>query len=118
MNELNRKIYLFTFLLTIFASIIGFYFGIKIFISIWIGCITGLIGYYMVVRMVLNIPSNEVDGKKAGTSGYVKRYLFYGIVFVACQYLQLSLLGVLIGIMCNKAAILIYALKEKEDLHE
>lgn len=118
MNELNKKICLYTCVLTIFVSIIGCYFGIKIFISIWIGCITGLIGYYMVVHMVLNIPSNEEDGKKVGTSGYVKRYIFYGVVFVASHYLKLMLLGVLIGMMCNKLAILIYALKEKEDLHE
>lgn len=118
MSELNRKICLYTFLLTLCSSIIGFYFGTMVFVSIWIGCITGLIGYYMVVHMVLNIPLNEVDGKKVGTSGYVKRYIFYGVVFILCHYLQFPLLGVLIGMMCNKAAILIYALKEKEDLHE
>ena len=66
----------------------------------------------------INIPSNEMDGKKVGTQGYMKRYLFYGFILVLCHYLDFNLIGVLIGMMCNKGAILIYALIERKGLHE
>ncbi len=43
----------------------------------------------------------------------MKRYLMYGLVLVICQLMELPILAVLVGLMCNKGAILLYALKEK-----
>lgn len=118
MRTMNFRICIYSLVLCTLSSLISLYFGIKVFIAVWIGCATGLIGYGMVVRMVLNIPSNEMDGKKVGTQGYMKRYLFYGFILVLCHYLDFNLIGVLIGMMCNKGAILIYALIERKGLHE
>lgn len=42
----------------------------------------------------------------------------YGLVLVICQLMELPILAVLVGLMCNKGAILLYVLKEKEDFHE
>ena len=68
--------------------------------------------------LALNIPTDEAAGKKMGTQEYMKRYLMYGLVLVVCQLMELPILAVLVGLMCNKGAILLYALKEKEDFHE
>ncbi|WP_199519703.1 hypothetical protein [uncultured Holdemanella sp.] len=91
---------------------------IQVFIAVWIGCLTGLAGYRKIVQMALNIPTDEVAGKKIGTQEYMKRYLMYGLVLVICQLMEFPILAVLVGLMCNKGAILLYALKEKEDFHE
>ena len=77
-----------------------------------------LSGYRKIVQMALNIPTDEIAGKKIGTQEYMKRYLMYGLVLVICQLMELPILAVLVGLMCNKGAILLYALKEKEDFHE
>lgn len=48
-----------------------------------------------------------------GTQEYMKRYLMYGLVLVVSQLMELPILAVLVGLMCNKGAILLYALKER-----
>lgn len=75
-------------------------------------------GIVRLIQMALNIPTDEIAGKKIGTQEYMKRYLMYGLVLVICQLMELPILAVLVGLMCNKGAILLYALKEKEDFHE
>lgn len=122
MQQMNRKITKFTLIFSLISSFIcAILFHsqmVRVFLAVWIGCGTGLFGYYKIVQMALNIPSEEQAGKKIGTQEYVKRYVMYGVVFVFCQCIHLPILAVLVGLMCNKGAILLYALKEKEDFHE
>lgn len=122
MQKMNRKIVYYTLFLSFCGSVILaciFHSQIfSVFIAVWIGGITGLYGYYRIVQMVLRIPSDEQTSKKMGTQEYMKRYLMYGIVLVLCQLIQIPVLGVLAGFMCHKGALLLYALKDKEDLHE
>ncbi len=122
MQQMNKKIKRYTLIFSLFCSIacamIFHSQMIQVFIAVWIGCLTGLVGYHKIVQMALNIPTDEVAGKKMGTLEYMKRYLMYGLVLVVCQCMELPILAVLVGLMCNKGAILLYALKEKEDFHE
>lgn len=122
MQQMNKKIKRYTLVFSLFCSIacamIFHSQMIQVFIAVWIGCLTGLVGYHKIVQMALNIPTNEAAGKKIGTQEYMKRYLMYGLVLVICQFMGLPILAVLVGLMCNKGAILLYALKEKEDFHE
>ena len=122
MQQMNKKIVKYTLIFSLFCSLVcAVIFHsqmIQVFIAVWIGCLTGLVGYRMIVQMALNIPTDEIAGKKIGTQEYMKRYLMYGLVLVICQLMELPILAVLVGLMCNKGAILLYALKEKEDFHE
>ena len=122
MQQMNKKIVKYTLIFSLFCSIacamIFHSQMIQVFIAVWIGCLTGLVGYRKIVQMALNIPTDEIAGKKIGTQEYMKRYLMYGLVLVICQLMELPILAVLVGLMCNKGAILLSALKEKEDFHE
>ena len=122
MQQMNKKIKRYTLAFSLFCSIacamIFHSQMIQVFIAVWIGCLTGLVGYRKIFQMALNIPTDEIAGKKIGTQEYMKRYLMYGLVLVICQLMELPILAVLVGLMCNKGAILLYALKEKEDFHE
>ena len=122
MQQMNKKIKRYTLAFSLFCSIacamIFHSQMIQVFIAVWIGCLTGLVGYLKIVQMALYIPTDEAAGKKMGTQEYMKRYLMYGLVLVVCQLMELPILAVLVGLMCNKGAILLYALKEKEDFHE
>lgn len=122
MQQMNKKIVKYTLIFSLFCSLVcAVIFHsqmIQVFIAVWIGCLTGLVGYHKIVQMALNIPTDEAAGKKMGTQEYMKRYLMYGLVLVVSQLMELPILAVLVGLMCNKGAILLYALKEKEDFHE
>lgn len=122
MQKMNRKIINYTLFLSFCSSVIlACIFHsqlLNVFIAVWIGSILGLYGYYQITQMVLRIPSDEQAGKKMGTQEYVKRYMLYGIVLVLCQLIHIPVLGVLAGFMAHKGAILLYALKDKEDFHE
>ena len=122
MQQMNKQIKKYTLAFSLFCSIacamIFHSQMIQVFIAVWIGCLTGLVGYHKIVQMALNIPKDEAAGKKIGTQEYMKRYLMYGLVLVVSQLMELPILAVLVGLMCNKGAILLYALKEKEDFHE
>lgn len=122
MQQMNKQIKKYTLAFSLFCSIacamIFHSQMIQVFIAVWIGCLTGLVGYHKIVQMALNIPMDEAAGKKMGTQEYMKRYLMYGLVLVVSQLMELPILAVLVGLMCNKGAILLYALKEKEDFHE
>lgn len=122
MQQMNKQIKKYTLAFSLFCSIacamIFHSQMIQVFIAVWIGCLTGLVGYHKIAQMALNIPTDEAAGKKMGTQEYMKRYLMYGLVLVVCQLMELPILAVLVGLMCNKGAILLYALKEKEDFHE
>ena len=122
MQQMNKKIVKYTLIFSLFCSLVcAIIFHsqmIQVFIAVWIGCLTGLVGYRKIVQMALNIPTDEIAGKKIGTQEYMKRYLMYGLVLVICQLMEFPILAVLVGLMCNKGAILLYALKEKEDFHE
>lgn len=122
MQQMNKQIKKYTLAFSLFCSIacamIFHSQMIQVFIAVWIGCLTGLVGYHKIVQMALNIPADEAAGKKMGTQEYMKRYLMYGLVLVVSQLMELPILAVLVGLMCNKGAILLYALKEKEDFHE
>ena len=101
MQQMNKKIVKYTLIFSLFCSLV-----------------CAVIFHSQMIQMALNIPTDEIAGKKIGTQEYMKRYLMYGLVLVICQLMELPILAVLVGLMCNKGAILLYALKEKEDFHE
>lgn len=101
------------------SIIVGLIFqSLSIFISVWVGIFTGLFGFKMIVSMVHSLETSAENGQKIGQSGYLRRYIFYGIVFVIASFLDLSVLAILFGIICHKASLLLYTYREKEDLHE
>lgn len=114
------KVYKYSCIIGLIVSLLGgiIFQSVFIGVSILIGTLTGLIGFRMILRMVNTMPADEEAGKKIGQAGYMRRYLFYGLVLGVCAYFGLSVLGILIGLMCHKASLLLYAYLERKDLHE
>ena len=67
MQQMNKKIVKYTLIFSLFCSIacamIFHSQMIQVFIAVWIGCLTGLVGYRKIVQMALNIPTDEIAGR-------------------------------------------------------
>ena len=72
MQQMNKKIVKYTLIFSLFCSIacvmIFHSQMIQVFIAVWIGCLTGLVGYRKIVQMALKYSNiDEIAGKKIGT---------------------------------------------------
>ena len=76
MQQMNKQIKKYTLAFSLFCSIacamIFHSQMIQVFIAVWIGCLTGLVGYHKIVQMALNIPTDEA----AGCNSLSNRYLY------------------------------------------
>ena len=88
MQQMNKKIVKYTLIFSLFCSIacamIFHSQMIQVFIAVWIGCLTGLVGYRKIVQMALNIPTDEIAGKK----------IYEKISYVWSSFSYLSINGV------------------------
>lgn len=116
MNKEIRKLTLILALLLGGISIMVFQGAFQsITIGIFIGALSGIIGYNMIVHMSNSIEYYE-NPKAKGYSSYVKRYAVYTLIFALSVYKGVNIFALLAGMLCHKAAILIYVfLHRKED---
>lgn len=84
-------------------------------LGIVIGAMCGLMGYGMIERMCSNI---ELYGnaKGRGQSAYVKRYALYTLIFALSVYKGISIFALLTGMLCHKAAIVLYAFLHRKEV--
>lgn len=121
MNELSQmssKIIRYTLYYSLVVSIFLLFllsFGILVFIGVWIGCILSLIGFAMIKNMARSIAHEEKAGKRQGYSNYALRYLLYAFVMAVSVYLGISVLAILAGMLCQKAALLTYSFIERKN---
>lgn len=120
MNELNRmtkQIVKYTVFISCIFSILGFilFENFKVFLGVWLGCFIGIMGFLMIRKFAQNLTDNEEAAKKQGMSNYMIRYGFYSVAFLAFTLLGIPVLAILAGFLSSKVAIVVYALKERED---
>lgn len=117
MNRMQKRIELLSLLVTIPVSIVGFiiFKDKNVLVGVWIGCLTALIGFRMIVQMAKMLNPDEEGAKKQGYRGYVFRYFMYGGIMFISAYVGVPILSVLAGMMCHKASLFIYSAIGKED---
>lgn len=94
------------------AAIIGWIvFNWNVALGIVVGLAMGLLGYRSIVNLTETISVEE--GENQGKRGYFARYSMYCVILVACAFLHLSILGVLVGFMIHKMSLLIYVIMDK-----
>lgn len=96
-------------------SVVFFYHQWKmIFCGIWIGAITGLAGFEQIVRMTLKLGEGGND-RAIGVSGYMRRYVFYALVFLCAISVKINPLALLAGMLCHKGSILLYTFIHRKE---
>ena len=132
MNEvtsMNKKIVIYSLLIGISVAIIaGLLFNdIYVLVGVLVGLGTGLIGYAMIVQMALSLkPDEKYEAnqyryetdklgrieKCEGAANYIVRYIIYAVIFGFFVYLNISIIALLVGFLCHKLSIFVYALLE------
>lgn len=117
MNEvtsMNKKIVIYSLLIGISVAIIaGLLFNdIYVLVGVLVGLGTGLIGYAMIVQMALSLKPDEKLSKRQGAANYMVRYIIYAVIFGFFVYLNISIIALLVGFLCHKLSIFVYALLE------
>lgn len=101
----------------VFAGASGWNFLISM---IW-GAAASLIGLAMICQGVGNLSSSVSAEKNKGMVSYAVRYVFYALALLAGAWLKLNILGMLAGILAQKATLVIYALvaeRTEKTVHE
>ena len=123
MNEvtsMNKKIVIYSLLIGISVAIIaGLLFNdIYVLVGVLVGLGTGLIGYAMIVQMALSLKpdekyeANQYRYETEGAANYIVRYIIYAVIFGFFVYLNISIIALLVGFLCHKLSIFVYALLE------
>lgn len=84
-------------------------------LGIVIGAMCGLLGYGMIERMCSHIEL-YTNAKGKGYSAYVKRYALYTLIFAFSVYKGINIFALLVGMLCHKAAIVVYALLHRKEV--
>lgn len=79
---------------------------------VW-GMAIAMIGFVLICHLAASLSVNVGQEKKRGAIGYAGRYVFYALSLLLGAWLNLSVLGMLLGIMIQKLSVILYALKEK-----
>lgn len=84
-------------------------------VGILIGALMGIIGFNMINTMASRL---ELYGnvKAKGYQSYVRRYALYTVVFALAAYKGVHIIALLIGMLCHKAAILIYVFLHRKEV--
>lgn len=75
----------------------------------------GLAGLFLICSMVAGMSESIRREKTRGQTGYIGRYILYGLCLFAGAWMQFSVLTMLGGILAQKASLVLYALKERKD---
>lgn len=84
-------------------------------LGILYGGAIALAGLAMIHIQTSGISASESREKRKAALGYTFRYLFYALMLVLGIRGHLNALAMLVGIMLNKAALLIYAVQTGKD---
>lgn len=79
--------------------------------GIWIGCLGGLIGFFMICAMAERLCADTSPA--AVFAHYVLRWLFYGALLLSAMQGGIHPLWVLAGLLAHKLSILICVMKER-----
>ena len=116
--KMSKQIGKITFFLSIPASVlVGYFFKLHAFLGVWIGTGIGLLGFGWIVHFCRSI-SESTDGKKEGTIQYIGRYLLYGCLLFGFACFKIPVLSMLLGILCHKAAILLYSVRTRKEMED
>lgn len=114
-NEI-RKITLALMLVVSGLSLLVFHGSFQsITLGIIIGAMCGLLGFGMIERMCSNIEL-YTNAKGRGQGAYVKRYALYTLVFALSIYKGVHPLALLVGMLCHKVSIVIYAILHRKEV--
>lgn len=84
-------------------------------LALFYGAGMGLTGLYLIHLQSLSLTSMAEREKRKGFVNYTLRYALYALLLVCAVYMNLPLLGVLAGVMLQKASLLFYAVKNRKD---
>lgn len=76
---------------------------------IW-GALIALCGFSLICRMVSNLSQSIHEEKKKGRSGYFLRYAFYAASLALGAWLHFSIITMLLGVVAQKASLVLYTL--------
>lgn len=119
-RDMNRRVIVYSLVLGSLVAVLGglLFQDLKVSGGIYVGVFTGILGYMMIVRMTLSLGVEENASKKKGAFHYVVRYILYGLIFIFFVKLGFSVIACLVGFLCHKASILLYAIiEERKDKH-
>lgn len=119
MSVMSKEVRRWTLLLVGLLILLSFVFFHDDFLTIGggilIGALCGLIGFNMIRRMIASLDAAS-DASKAGYSGYLRRYLVYALILGVAAWRGISVIALLAGMLCHKAALFIYVfMHRKED---
>lgn len=83
--------------------------------GIIIGTMSGLIGFAM-INMMSSTIEYASDPKAKGNFSYVSRFFLYMIIFGLSAYRGVHLLALLVGMLCHKGAIVLYAYLHRKEV--
>ena len=59
-----------------------------------------------------SLKPDEKLSKRQGAANYIVRYIIYAVIFGFFVYLNISIIALLVGFLCHKLSIFVYALLE------
>lgn len=86
------------------VSRVGALFGL-----VW-GALIALCGFSLICHMVSNLSQSINEQKKKGRSGYFLRYAFYAVSLTLGAWMKFSIMTMLMGIVAQKASLVLYTL--------
>lgn len=82
------------------------------------GALIAITGFWMICSMVSNLSQSIKQEKKKGRSGYFLRYAFYAACLAFGAWLHFSVITMLLGILAQKASLVLYSLKNERTENE
>ena len=111
LKKLSERILISTLILALPCMMIAFLvFSWPALFGVLIGTILVIVGFLAIVRFCKTIESKP-NAKRQGSLNYVLRFCLYGCVMAFFAYWHVPVLAMLVGILCNKLAILLVSMK-------
>lgn len=118
MNEFKKmvqRVHLITLAATLIVSILTLMIfrreAVDVLIGLWLGAFAGMMGFMMIVSMAKSLEPERAKFK--GMAGYYVRYAFYAVILFFAGVSDIPILAVLVGILCHKFAVFIFAYKKE-----
>ncbi|MGL5979108.1 MAG: ATP synthase subunit I [Erysipelotrichaceae bacterium] len=84
-------------------------------LGIILGGLMGIISFNMIIKMTSQI--NEYNAVKLAVGNYFMRFLGVGLVFFVAVSEGINVFTLLVGFLCSKIAIQVYAQLERRGMH-
>ncbi|MEG0092713.1 MAG: ATP synthase subunit I [Erysipelotrichaceae bacterium] len=114
MYQKIRKLHIiFVIILTVLSFLI-FQDLKRISLGVVIGGLTSMIGFNAIIKMTNQIDSDISGLNRKIYTSYIRRYLIYALIFSIAMFYNVNPLALLAGFICNKLAINLYTICNKE----